>query len=70
MLIEFEAFHSLLQIELIHVVESHQMPVTSKYVHFVFINTDTLPVPCAGFLPDNKSMTIVVYYLLLDLLVI
>jgi hypothetical protein len=34
MLIKLQTFDALVQVELVEVIESHEMPVTSENIHF------------------------------------
>ena len=55
------------QVELVEVVEGHQVPISPKNIHFSFEKTHTLSVSRTGLLPDDKPVTIIINNLLLKL---
>lgn len=69
-LVDFQTFDAFGQVELVQIVEGHQMAVSSEDVHHVVENADALSVPCAGFLADDKSVSLVVNDLLFQLFVV
>ena len=69
-LVQLETLDSLLQVELVEVVEGHEVSVPPEDVHLVSEDGEALPVAGARFLPDDEAVALVVEYLLRQLLVI
>ncbi len=44
------------------------MPIPSKDVHVLILNTDSLPIPCTWLLADDLPVSLIIYNLLLLLL--
>jgi hypothetical protein len=68
-LVELQTFNALHQVELVEVVESHQVAVPPKDVHLALVYADRLAVTCTGLLSDNKAVAVVVDDLLLQFFV-
>jgi hypothetical protein len=67
-LVEFETLDALLEVELVEVVEGHEVAISSEDVHLAVVDAHALPVPSARLLPNYVSVAVVVDDLLLYLL--
>lgn len=65
--IQINAGQSLLQIEGVQVIESHQVAISPEDVHVVFVDHHTLAVPGTGLLTDDKATRLIIHYFLLQL---
>lgn len=59
-LVELQTFYALHEVELVEVVEGHQVPVPPENVHLAVVDTHRLAVACARLLPDYEAVAVVV----------
>ncbi len=64
MLIQLQTFHSFDEIERVKIVESHEVPISSKNEHLSIVDSDTLAVSGTWFFSNDETMAFIVDYLL------
>ena len=66
-LIQLQTFHSFDEIERVKIVESHEVPISSKNEHLSIVDSDTLAVSGTWFFSNDETMAFIVNYLLVEL---
>ena len=63
-LVKLDALQTLLQVERVKIIESHQVPIPRENIHFLLPDIHCLPVPSAGLFPNDEPMRLIVHYFL------
>jgi len=66
--VKLHTFDAFLQVEMIKIVECHQMAISSKDIHLSIEDAHTLSISSTGFLSDDEAMSVIIDNLLTELL--
>jgi len=66
--VKLHTFDAFLQVEMIKIVECHQMAISSKDIHLSIEDAHTLSISSTGFLSDDEAMSVIIDNLLAELL--